>query len=69
MEKRIYIEGMSCNHCSMRVEKALKNIDGVKNVKVDLAGKVAIVESEKDISDKVIKDIIDEAGYKVVNIE
>lgn len=69
MEKRIYIEGMSCNHCSMRVEKALKNIDGVKNVKVDLAGKVAIVESEKNISDKAIKDIIDEAGYKVVNIE
>lgn len=53
----------------MRVEKALKNIDGVKNVKVDLAGKVAIVESEKNISDKAIKDIIDEAGYKVVNIE
>ena len=69
MEKRIYIEGMSCNHCSMRVEKALKNIDSVKNVKVDLAGKVAIVESEKNISDKAIKEIIDEAGYKVVNIK
>jgi copper ion binding protein len=69
MEKRIYIEGMSCNHCSMRVEKVLKNIDGIKNVKVDLAGKVAIVESEKNISDKAIKEIIDEAGYKVVNIK
>ena len=29
MEKTIIIEGMSCNHCKMRVEKTLLSLDGV----------------------------------------
>ena len=27
--KTIYIEGMSCGHCSKRVEEALKSVKGV----------------------------------------
>ena len=34
-EKILQIKGMSCMHCSARVEKALNNIDGVE-AKVDL---------------------------------
>ncbi len=33
----IKIKGMSCNHCVMAVTKALNEIEGIKNVKVDLA--------------------------------
>ena len=35
MKKEMLIEGMSCMHCSGRVEKALNGLDGV-NAKVDL---------------------------------
>ncbi|MEG0050046.1 MAG: heavy metal translocating P-type ATPase, partial [Clostridia bacterium] len=31
MEKIVYIEGMSCNHCKMSVEKALKALNGVES--------------------------------------
>ena len=34
--KTILIEGMSCGHCSKRVEEALKAIKGVKSVSVSL---------------------------------
>ena len=32
----IKIKGVSCNHCVMAVTKVLKDIDGIRNVKVDL---------------------------------
>ncbi|MBU5675759.1 heavy-metal-associated domain-containing protein [Alkaliphilus sp. MSJ-5] len=69
MKKKIMIEGMSCGHCSGRVEKALKDQGAVKEVTVDLAGKNAIVELSADISDEAIKEIIEDAGYDVVDIE
>ena len=40
MKKEMLIEGMSCMHCSGRVEKALNGLDGV-NAKVDLEKKTA----------------------------
>ncbi len=35
-EFTIEIGGMSCGHCSMTVEKSLKEIDGVESVEVSL---------------------------------
>lgn len=32
----VRISGMSCEHCAMRVTKALSGLSGVKDVKVDL---------------------------------
>jgi len=37
MMTTINIRGMSCNHCVMAVTEALNEIDGVKDIKVDLA--------------------------------
>ena len=51
MKKTIYIEGMSCSHCSARVEKALNKINGV-NAKVNLENKLAEVTLDKAIDDK-----------------
>lgn len=69
MKKKILIEGMTCGHCSARVEKTLKEQEAVKEVTVDLAGKNAVVELSKDLSDEVIKEIIKDIGYDVVGIE
>lgn len=43
MKKEYKVEGMSCNHCRMHVEKALNAIDGVVAT-VSLEPPVAIVE-------------------------
>jgi copper chaperone CopZ len=31
------VKGMSCQHCVMSVTKALNQLDGIKNVQIDLA--------------------------------
>lgn len=69
MIKKIFIEGMSCGHCKAHVEKALKEICGVKSVSVDLAGKVATVELAHEVADEKFKTAIDEAGYTVTDIK
>ncbi|MDL2269829.1 heavy metal translocating P-type ATPase [Desulfosarcina sp. OttesenSCG-928-A07] len=69
MEKIITIEGMSCGHCTSSVEKALRGVDGVKSVAVDLASKIATVEVDAPISDDTLKKTVDDLGFKVVGIK
>ncbi|NLB17961.1 MAG: heavy-metal-associated domain-containing protein [Syntrophomonadaceae bacterium] len=57
------IEGMTCNHCKMAVEKALKGVPGVDDVKVDLAKKEAVVTGSPEWAAMV--KAVNEAGYKV----
>jgi copper chaperone len=63
--KTIKIKGMTCNHCVMAVTRALEKIDGVKNVKVDLAKAEATFDEAKPIDMEVIKERIRKAGYDV----
>ncbi|TDT63656.1 heavy-metal-associated domain-containing protein [Fonticella tunisiensis] len=69
MSKKIFIEGMSCGHCVMHVEEALKGVCGVKSVKVDLAGKNAVVELAHPVDDAKLKAAVEDAGYDVVSIQ
>jgi copper chaperone len=60
------VGGMSCNHCKMAVEKALRSLDGVENANVDLAASTATVEYDSGkVSGEDLKAIITEAGYQV----
>lgn len=68
MKKEMIVEGMSCMHCSGRVEKALNEIDGV-SAKVDLEKKTAYVDLTKDVSDEVLSKAVTDAGYDVVSIK
>lgn len=67
MEKTIKIEGMSCGHCKMAVEKALNEIDEVKNVNVSLEDKLAVVEVDSNIDEK-LKEAVEDEGYTVTAI-
>lgn len=67
MKKIIDINGMSCEHCQARVEKALNAIDGVE-AKVELKKNRAVVNIKKEIDDKTLTDAVTEAGYEVVGI-
>ena len=68
MEKTIMIEGMSCEHCVRRVEKALKEIDGITEVKVILEDNKAVVETTGQVEDKDLVDAVSDAGYTVTSI-
>ncbi len=61
----IKIKGMSCNHCVMRVTNALKGIEGIRDVKVDLQSGEATFNEEKPVDRKVIAERVRKAGYEV----
>lgn len=69
MEKKILIEGMSCEHCVNHVNEALKEIPGVKFVKVNLERKNAVVELAHEVDDEKFKVAIEDAGYEVIEIK
>ena len=67
MKKKILIEGMSCEHCVKHVHEALEEV-GATDIKVNLDLGNASAEVF-DITDEVIKEAIEDAGYDVVGME
>lgn len=67
--KTIFIEGMSCGHCSKRVEDALKSVNGVKSVSVSLEEKKAEVVLKTDVDNETLKTAVEDVGFEVTNIE
>lgn len=68
VKKTLIVQGMSCGHCSNRVEKALSGVDGVASAQVDLAAGTAVVTLSKPVPDETLKAAVTEAGYEVVSI-
>ncbi|HJE02327.1 MAG TPA: HAD-IC family P-type ATPase, partial [Aliarcobacter thereius] len=66
MTKVLKVDGMSCGHCSGRVEKALNALEQVSDVKVDLATKEVTINCKEEVSTEVLENSIKEAGYEVI---
>lgn len=68
MKKKIYeVQGMSCSGCVSTVEGALKKIDGVHSVSVDLTSKSASIDfDENKVSEDEFVKAVDATGYKLV---
>lgn len=64
--KTIFIDGMSCGHCSKRVEEALKSVKGVKNVMISLEEKKAEVVLKTDVDYEILKAAVEDIGFKVI---
>ncbi|WP_144510827.1 copper chaperone CopZ [Bacillus sp. FJAT-22090] len=60
------VQGMSCGHCVKAIEGSVGQLNGVEQVKVDLAdAKVEVAFDEAQISLDQIKETIDDQGYDV----
>jgi formate dehydrogenase gamma subunit len=66
MATTLKVKGMSCQHCVMSVTKALGQLDGIKNVQVDLAKGEVRFDNTKEVASQRIAKAIEEAGYEVV---
>ncbi len=66
---KLYVDGMTCQHCKMHVEEALRGIKGVKKADVNLEAGTAEVETKREIPFETFKNAIEEAGYTLVKIE
>ncbi|QLC49151.1 heavy-metal-associated domain-containing protein [Methanolobus zinderi] len=66
-EDTIRIEGMACGHCQATVDKAIKSVNGVQDVNVDLENKQATVTYDPATASlDEIKSAVSNAGYTVV---
>ena len=61
------VEGMSCDHCRVRVENALNAMDGVL-AKVNLSKQQAKVSLYKEMDEEQLKEAVTKAGYEVTKI-
>ena len=67
-EQIVGVNGMSCDHCRMRVEKAVKALQGVSGAEVNLENKTVTVQydnSKTGVSQ--INEAIEAEGYSVVS--
>lgn len=55
--------GISCDHCKYTIENALRELDGVSVVDVDVGSKTVRVGG--DATDESIRSALGDAGYEV----
>lgn len=67
-EYKVYVDGMSCGHCSARVEAAFNDIKGV-SAKVNLEEKVAYLTSKKVMTADEAKATVEGIGFTFVKFE
>ena len=63
MQRRINIEGMSCQHCVGRVKKHLESVPNVSDVAVDLEGQTAVFQADGDVDMDAIVKAINAFGF------
>lgn len=63
--KTIKVKGMSCQHCVKAVTKALGEIDGVSEVKVDLAKGEATFNETGPVDEQLLREKIKKAGFEL----
>lgn len=65
---KVYVDGMSCGHCSARVEEAFNSVKGI-SAKVNLEEKVAYITSKSVIKEEEAKKIVEDTGFTFVKFE
>ncbi|MFQ0995876.1 heavy metal translocating P-type ATPase [Gilliamella sp. CG25] len=68
VEYNFYVEDMSCASCVSRVEKAIKEVDGVIDVSVNLATEKATVKANSNVNLATLMSAVDKAGYHAVKM-
>ena len=68
-EITVHIKGMMCEHCENRVKAALEALPNVESADVSHKSGTAILTLKGDINDGDIKKAVEDAGYKVKQIE
>ncbi len=60
------VEGMTCASCVARVEKALKKVDGISDVNVNLATEKVTLSYNPSLTDvSKFSQVVEDAGYKL----
>jgi len=66
-ESTYTVQGMTCGHCVKSVTEEVGQIDGVRNVDVDLPSGKVTVTSDAPLTDDAVRAAVTEAGYELVS--
>lgn len=70
MEKKLLIDGMSCNHCVNHLKTALtEDIEGINVIEVSLEEKYALVDMDENLDMNKLNSVIEELGFEIKGIE
>ena len=65
-EATIKIEGMSCQHCVMRVKKAFETLPGISALDVKI-GSASVTYDESTLKREDLEAAVEAAGYSVAS--
>lgn len=63
------VDGMSCNHCKMSVEKGLGGLDGVTSAEVSLENKTCTIETTRDPQTLPLEETLSELGFTFTGLQ
>jgi copper chaperone len=63
--RTIKVKGMSCQHCVKAVTKALGEIEGVTDVKIDLLAGEASFEEANPVAVDLLSEKVKKAGFEL----
>ncbi len=67
--KNIGIEGMHCENCVNKIDKALEELSDVERVSVSLKKKRAVVFYDGDVDSLLLQKTIEDLGFSVTGIK
>ena len=65
----IRVDGMTCTHCNMAIERAVSQIEGVTGVAADFTTGAVLVDAVGELDEPALREAIAEEGYEVQSIE
>ncbi len=69
MKKTLEVEGMMCEHCEGRVQKALEGMNQVEQAKVSHKKGTAVVKLNEEVAEDALRKAVEDQGYRVVSIK
>ena len=60
------IQGMTCDHCALTVEKTLRKTPGVSSAGVSYSAGGGEAQVEDDVSVRVLEEAVSQAGYRLI---
>ncbi len=69
MKKTLHIDGMYCAHCAGMINIQMYALEGVKDVKVSIGDKTAVLTLDREIDEFDLKNAVRKAGYTLRSID
>ncbi|RTL62942.1 MAG: heavy-metal-associated domain-containing protein [Pseudonocardiaceae bacterium] len=63
----VVVSGMTCGHCTASVKEEVGEVDGVRDVEVDLSTGLVTITSVRKLPLAEIRDAVTEAGYTLAD--